>query len=135
MTKPTPMMARCASMGRAVKPDCSLSLVMLVKSLMVAPYLFRNIKSRYLLSISGRPDRFSEDTRVKQEALMKPVRSLPQVIEMLQIKYRVKRGWCKTDRAIPKSNNVEAGRVGNYLAMQNGNHLRSSRPEFQLSCT
>ncbi len=39
----------------------------------------------YLLNISGRPDRFSEDTRVKQKVLMKPVRSLPQVIEMLPI--------------------------------------------------
>jgi len=37
----------------------------------------------YLLNISGRPDRFFEDTRAKQEVLMKPVRSLPQVIEML----------------------------------------------------
>ncbi len=37
----------------------------------------------YLLNISGRPDRFFKDTRVKQEVLMKPVRSLPQVIEML----------------------------------------------------
>ncbi len=41
----------------------------------------------YLLNISGRPDRFSKDTRVKQEVLMKPVRSLPQVIEMLLITY------------------------------------------------
>ncbi len=38
----------------------------------------------YLLNTSGRPDRFFKDTRVKQEVLMKPVRSLPQVIEMLQ---------------------------------------------------
>ncbi len=37
----------------------------------------------YLLSISGRPDRFFKGTRVKQEVLVKPVRSLPQVIEML----------------------------------------------------
>ncbi len=36
----------------------------------------------YLLNISGRPDRFFKDTRVKQEVLMKPVRSFPQVIEM-----------------------------------------------------
>ena len=45
----------------------------------------KSVKSAYLLNTSGRPDRFSEDTRIKQEVLMKPVRSLPQVIEMLQI--------------------------------------------------
>jgi len=31
----------------------------------------------------GRPDRFPCDTRVKQKVLVKPVRSLPQIIEML----------------------------------------------------
>ena len=45
----------------------------------------RPLWSPYLLNISGRPDRFFKDTRVKQEALMKPVRSLPQVIEMLLV--------------------------------------------------
>jgi len=47
----------------------------------------------YLLNISGRPDRFFKDTRVKQEVLMKPVRSLPQVIEMLP-EVRVKMQMC-----------------------------------------
>ncbi len=48
-------------------------------------------KNWYLLNISGRPDRFFKDTRVKQEVWMKPVRSLPQVIEMLQklLKFRI----------------------------------------------
>jgi len=44
---------------------------------------FPLLLTKYLLNISGRPDRFFKGTRVKQEVLMKPVRSLPQVIEML----------------------------------------------------
>jgi len=49
--------------------------------------VIEKILLKYLLNISGRPDRFSDGTRVKREVLLKPVRSFPQVIEKILLNH------------------------------------------------